>query len=296
MREKHIILIKKPLVSLLIMASLFFMSCSGNKVKDDKVFLSENGIALTAKAVHVYQDLNNALKNQQYDTEMIRILNDPAPSEYLTRLDGSELLIAEGSFNKQTAFSQLRKAYASYNLFLDRNFDYGSSDLKNSLATACAALDSFQVSDFFTERVKYLKQQIAGGRFKEDVVILELAKLYADVWTQDAQKWYLLLKDGMKYYREGVNKIPNNSFDLAKVKKLVDQPYSNDAVLVNLYKLQLIKDKDLWAENLMYEIQTVSESFEILIEMNGEFAKRKADQQRINELNNKLETLLITGN
>lgn len=292
MREKRIILMKKPVVAVLIIASLFFASCSGNGAKDDKVFLSENGMALTAKAISFYQDMNDALRNQQYDNEIIRILNDPAPSAYLMQLDESKSSIIEENINKQAAFNLLRKTYSAYNLFLDRNFDYGSSDLKSRLATACSALDSFEVSDFFTERVQYLKQLIAGGRFKEDVVLMELSKLYADLWNQDSQKWFMLLESDMNNYREGVNKIPNGSFDGSKVKKLVDQPYSDDAVLVNLYKLQLIKEKELWAEKLMDKIQTVTEGFEILTELNGELAKRKTDGQRINELNNKLETII----
>ena len=292
MRKQHYISIKIPVVVIMLITSFFLSSCSGNNAKDDKTFLSENGIALSAKAINTYKDLNNALRNQQYNNEMIRILNDPAPSSYLMNLNESKSEIIKDNINKQAAFGLLRKSFSAYNLFLDRNFDYKSSDLKNRLASSCSILDSFEVSDFFSERVQYLNQVIAGGRFKEDVVIMELAKLYTDLWNQDSQKWFMLLEDEMKNYREGVNKISNNSFDASKVKKLVTQPYSNEAVLINLYKLQLIKEKEQKANNLMDEIQIVTEGFEILTELNAELAKRKADKQRISELNNKLELIV----
>jgi len=153
-------------------------------------------------------------------------------------------------------------------------------------------LDSFEVSDFYTERVQILKQQISGGHFKEEVAILELSKLYADLWDKDSQKWFMLLENELKNYKEGINNVAHSSFDASKIKTLVDKPYNDEAVLVNLYKLQLVKEKELQVETLMDEIQKVSSGFEILTELNGEIAKKKTDQERINKLNDQLEAII----
>jgi len=42
----------------------------------------------------------------------------------------------------------------------------------------------------------------------------------------------------------------------------------------------------------MDEIQKVSSGFEILTELNGEIAKKKTDQERINKLNDQLEAII----
>ncbi|RLD69321.1 MAG: hypothetical protein DRI95_00295 [Bacteroidetes bacterium] len=292
MREKPGVFIKNQIVIVLIASLYLFSSCNENSSNIDKVLLSQNGLALANKSVNSYQLLNDALKSQQFDNEMIRILTDHSPSTYSMQLNNSKSEIIDQNIKKQAAFILLRKAYSSYNLFLDHNFDYRSSSLQNTLYAACAVLDSFEIPGFYTERVQILKQQISGGHFKEQIVILELSKLYADLWDQDAQKWFVFLENDLKNYKEGINKIANNLFDASKVKMMVDKPYKDEAILVNLYKLQLVKEKEIQVEALMDEIQKVSTSFVLLIELNGELAKKNPDQGRINAFNNQLEAIV----
>ncbi|MEN8121112.1 MAG: hypothetical protein ABFS35_12225 [Bacteroidota bacterium] len=292
MRNKPGVLIKNQILIILIASLYLFSSCKENDSNYDKLRLSENGLALANKAVNSYQMLNDALRGQQYDNEMIRVLTDHSPATYLMQLNNTQSEIIAVNIKKQAAYILFRKAYSSYNLFLDQNFDYGNSNLQNSLYAACAVLDSFEISDIYTERVQILRQQIYGGHFKEQVVFLELSKLYADLWDQDSQKWFMLLEKGLKNYKEGINKITNNSFDASKVKKLVDKPYKDEAVLVNLYKLQLVKEKELQVETITGEIQKVSTSFVILIELNGELSKRKPDLGRIKTLNDQLAAIV----
>ena len=292
MRKKPGVLIKNQIGIVLIAFLYLFSSCNETNSNNDKVRLSENGLALANKSIHTYQLLNEGLRNKQYDNEMIRILTDHSPTTYLMQLNNNKSEIIEVNIKKQAAFNLFRKAYSSYNLFLDRNFDYKSSNLQNTLYVACAVLDSFEISDFYTERVQILKQQISGGHFKEQVVILELSKLYADLWDQDSQKWFMFLENGLDNYKAGINKINNNSFDASKVKILVDKPYKDVAVLINLYKLQLVKEKELQVEALTNEIQKISASFVILTELSGELSKKKADQGRIKTLNDQLEAII----
>ncbi|RLD80382.1 MAG: hypothetical protein DRJ10_07525 [Bacteroidetes bacterium] len=58
-----------------------------------------------------------------------------------------------------------------------------------------------------------------------------------------------------------------------------------------LYK-RLVKEKELQANVLMDQIQKISTGFGLLLELNGELAKKKADQERINKLNNQLEAIV----
>ena len=292
MREKPGVFIKNQIVIVLIASLYLFSSCNENSSNIDKVLLSQNGLALANKSVNSYQLLNDALKSQQFDNEMIRILTDHSPSTYLMQLNNNKSEIIDQNNKKQSAFILFRKAYSSYNLFLDHNFDYRSSNLQNTLYAACAVLDSFEISGFYSERVQILKQQISGGHFKEQIVILELSKLYADLWDQDAQKWFVFLENDLENYKEGINKIANNLFDASKVKMMVDKPYKDEAILVNLYKLQLVKEKEIKVEALTDEIQKVSTSFVLLIELNGELSKKNPDQGRINAFNNQLEAIV----
>ncbi|OQX99409.1 MAG: hypothetical protein B6I20_09950 [Bacteroidetes bacterium 4572_117] len=274
---------------------VLFASCRGDNSKNDQTRLSENGIAVANKAINSYQLLNKSVRNQQYDNEIVQILTDHSPATYSMQTDMGKLQIIDDIIKKQAALTLFRKAYASYNLFLDRNFDFGSSNLKDRLYTACAALDSFEVSEFYTERVQNLKQQISQGHFKENMAVFELSKLYADLWDNDSQNWFMLLENELRNYKDGINKVPYTSFEVSKIKKLVDKPYNDEAILVNLYKLKLVKEKELTTGFLMEELQKVSDSFELLTELNGELLKKKPDQAKINNLNNKLEAITDVG-
>ena len=227
MREKPGAFMKNQIILVLIASLYLFSACNENSSNNDKVHLSQNGLALANISVNSYQLLNDAIKSQQSDNEMIRILTDHSPETYLMQLNNNKSEMIEQNIKKQAAFILFRKVFSSYNLFLDRNFDYSSSNLQNTLYAACAALDSFEVSGFYTERVQILKQQISGGHFKEQIVILELSKLYADLWDQDAQKWFVFLENNLENYKKGINKIANNLFDASKVKMMVDKPYKD---------------------------------------------------------------------
>ena len=74
--------------------------------------------------------------------------------------------------------------------------------------------------------------------------------------------------------------------------KLIDKPYSNAEVLVNLYKLQLVNEKEKKTELLSEKIKKVSYGFEYLTELIAELSKRRKDKEKIHFLNEKLNTLL----
>jgi len=189
--------------SLILLFALILgsFSCSKQAHKDETVFLSENGIALANKAVSAYDAINNALRTQEYDNEMIRILNDPSPATYMMKMDPANSSLIKDNIRKQAAFRLYKKAFSSYNLFLDKNFDYASSNLQSRLYAATTALDSFKVNDYFSERVQILKKQISGVRFNEKASVLELSLLYADLWNADLEKLYLLLEQDLENYK-----------------------------------------------------------------------------------------------
>jgi len=82
-------------------------------------------------------------------------------------------------------------------------------------------------------------------------------------------------------------------FNKSEVAKLVDKPYSNGNVLVNLYKLQLVKEKEQHTENLTGKLQRVSLAFEYLADISAELAKKRKDKEKIHRLNEELEVLLM---
>lgn len=282
--------IQIPLV-ILILISLSF-SCSKTAHKNETVFLSENGILLANNAINAYEALNTALRTQEYDNEMIRILNDPSPATYVMQMTPVNAEFIKNNIQRQSAFRLFKKAFTAYNLFLDKNFDYSSSNLQSRLYAAASALDTFKINDYFNERVQILKKQISGARFNEKASMMELTLLYGDLWNTDLEKLYLLLESDLENYKKGMNDINNGLFNKEKVAKLVDQPFNNGDVLINLYKLQLVKNKQEKMAVLTEKLQNVSKAFEYLSDLSAEMAKKRKNKEKIHRLNEELESML----
>ncbi|MCF6240911.1 MAG: hypothetical protein L3J74_06145 [Bacteroidales bacterium] len=291
MKTKTNNLIKiQTLIILMVLLSVSF-SCTQQKHKNETVFLSENGMLLANKAIEAFDVLNTSLRTQGYDNEMIRILNDPSPATYMMQINTVNSRLVKNNIKKQAAFRLFKKAFSSYNIFLDKNFDYSSSNLQNKIYAAASALDSFKVNDYFLERVQMLKKQVSGTRFNEKTAIMELSLLYADLWNTDLEKLYLLFETDLEAYKKGVNEINNTQFNQQKVASLVDKPYNNSDVLVNLYKLQLVKEKEQKTESLTDLLQNISTGFEYLGNISAEMAKKRQNKEKIHRLNEEFDAL-----
>ncbi len=285
------ILIKIQVLTVLFLLLSISFSCTKQRHKNETVFLSENGILLATKAIDAYDVLNTSLRTQSYDNEMIRILNDPSPSTYMMQMNTVNAGFIKNNIEKQAAFRLFKKAFSAYNLFLDKKFDYSSSNLQNKIFAAATALDSFKVNDYFQERVQMLKKQVSGTRFNEKPAIMELSLLYADLWNADLEKLYLLFEADLENYKKGINTINNTQFNKQKVSNLVDKPYNNSDVLVNLYKLQLVKETEQKTESITELLQNVSTGFEYLSDLSAEIAKKRQDTEKIHRLNEEFDAL-----
>ncbi len=293
MKTKTNILIKAQKLIIIFVLLLVSFSCTKQKHKNETIFLSENGLLLANRAIGAYDALNTALRTQSYDNEMIRILNDPSPATYMMKINTVNTVFIKNNIQKQAAFRLFKQAFSSYNLFLDKNFDYSASNLQNKMYAAASALDSFKINDYFAERVQMLKKQISGTRFNEKPAIMELSRLYTDLWNSDLEKLYLLFENDLESYKKGINEINNAQFNKQEVAKLVDKPYNNSDVLVNLYKLQLVKEKEKNTENLTGLLQNISTGFEYLNDISAELAKKRQDKEKIHQLNEEFESLFV---
>lgn len=291
-KRKNILVKAQTLIAILILLLSSF-SCSKQNRNNEIITLSENGILLANKTIEAYDVLNSALRTQNYDNEVIRILNDPSPETYRMKINTKNTEFIKKNIQKQSAFRLFKQAYSSYNIFLDKNFDYNASDVQNKMYAAAAVLDSFIVNDYFSERVQMLKKQISGIRFNEKQAIMELGMLYRDLWNNDLEKMYLLFENDLKNYKTGINKISNNQFNKQDVAKLIDKPYNNNDVLINLYKLKLVKEKEKNTEHLTKSLQNISKGFEYLNDISAELAKKRQNKEIIHKLNEELGSIVV---
>ena len=285
---KHLSKITIILISITVILS----SCSSNNKKENEIILTNTGIELCNSAISTSQMLNKAVNEQSYDSEYVKILTDNSPETYIMQ-DLSVINLKDNDNLKNlNAFKSLLKVYIAYNQHQDKNFSINKSNIKSKLNAACNSLDSINLSEINIDRLLRLKKQVHSNRFDIDYAVFELTDLYSDLWEDEAQKWYLFLENSYQEYKTGVKKIANSKFNINEIAKRLDEPYNNSAVQINLYKLQLIKDKENKKIKIEEEINKITNGFNIIIQIEAEFLKRRKDNIRLKDLNEKLDLLL----
>jgi hypothetical protein len=252
---------------------------------------SQNGIKLCKNAIKLISDLNSNDNNCAYNGEFINILNDPSPENYVMKLTKNNLPKMQ-TFYLSNAFISLEKVFTAYQLQLDAKISVSNSNLSEKMLTACKALDSIQMSNELRAKNNSLKSGIGIGKYRIEGSIFQLTDMYTEIWDEMTKKYLASQIEFQENYVNGIKGIPLSMFNVEIIKTKIDEPYSNSAVLANLYKLKLIKENQNKFALLESRINNVSESFRLLIQIQGELIKRNQNKAKVHEMNSALEVLL----
>jgi hypothetical protein len=270
---------------------VILVSCAGNTKSPGQNY-SESAIKLCKKAVKLNDELSNSQDMQDYYEEFIKILNDPSPETYIMKAIDEKQPSGLKYLYIGNAFKCLEKAFTAYNLQLDPKISASDANLSEKFLMACEALDSIGLDDALKTKNLSIKKNIGLGKYRLEGTLFQLTDIYAEAWNQIGQKELINQMGFQKDYENGIRNIPVSAFNSEKVKTIITEPYSSNAVLVNLYKLKLIKDNKEEISKLEARINNISESLNLLLQIQGELFKRKQDKLKLQEYNNSLEVLL----
>ncbi|MBN1251973.1 MAG: hypothetical protein JXR51_06695 [Bacteroidales bacterium] len=283
-------IIKKTSV-ILVLSIILLSSCSSTNKNESKIKLTNNGIELCNHVINTFNSLTKAVNDQNYNSEYINILTDNSPETYIMEYKYDEFNELE-NIKKSNAFLSLRKVYLAYNLDLDNNFSTNKSNLQSKINNSCNSLDSINLSENNSDRLIRLKKQINSGKYDAGYAVFELTDIYSDLWESESTKWFLFLENNFQEYKSGIKKISNSNFNSFEVAKLLNEPFKNEAVQINLYKLKLIKEKETQKIKIEEEINRISKGFNVIIQIEAEFLKRKQDDLRIKQLNEDFDLIV----
>lgn len=284
----------RVLTAVLVLATLILSSCVRGKKSDISSDLAQHGVAISQLSQKVLNELQTVIKNNDYQEEYIKIVNDLSPETYIMTYEPDYKEKLQNVY-KLRAFNNLESVYAAYKLQFDSNVSESASGLRAKIYASCVALDSINVNENIKAQSDILKKRIKNTKYKVADGIYELSNIYASFWNEESLLWFKKLIICLEESVKGIKRIPVKAFDTQKLKKMVEDPYDNEYVLANLYKLQMIKNDRNKFANLEKQIQKVGESFDLLIQMQTELMKRRKDPLKIKELNNKLDMLVNTS-
>jgi hypothetical protein len=273
-----------------IVLAILFASCNGKKNENQSVEYSNNGINLSKSLIVVYQKIDSIFISQNYDQELLRILNDDSPETYNLKLSKNK----NSSINQYNlnAFRSLEKIFVAYSFQVD-NKSKNTSELGEKIYLACKALDSMQMREELKAKNEKIKYYVNNKNFQSDAIMFEITNLFAQFWAEESQKWILSVNNNYDSIKKDIESIPLSSINTDKIHNVVDEPYSNTAVLANLYKLSLIKKNQQISKDIENKVNTINDAFNAIHQLQGEFLKRNKNKVKIQELNASLELILM---
>jgi glutathione peroxidase-family protein len=286
--------LKLKVVSLFLIWSgilALLSSCSGTAKNPENDF-SGNGIKLCQKTLNAISEIKQIQNNKPYDEEFIKILNHPSPEFYAMKPGDSGQIQGISYLKIEKAFKSLEKAYAAYQLQLDSKISASSSNLSEKLYLSCNALDSIELNKILRDKIERIKKNVGTGKYRIEGSLFQITDIYSEVWNEAVQEFLKSQIDFQQEFENGIRTIPVEAFNEEKIKTMIDEPYSNNAALVNLYKLKMIKDNQQKMTELENELNNLSEAFNLMIQVQGELMKRKQNKQKIQEMNTSIEVLL----
>ncbi len=278
---------------ILVLAISLVLLSSCVKIKNSKISdsIAEHGVMLADKA-QKYLELSRELSvNQEVKREYLKIVNDLSPEKYemTYEIDFDEDL---QNIYKIKALNSLKEVFAAYRLQLDIKISEKKSGVRSKIFASCLALDSINLSEDIKTKSSKLRKNAYNKKYKLKQAIYTLTDIYASFWKEES---LLLFKQMQQLHAEsnaGIKAIPIKAFDTKKLRDLVKDPYDNDYVLANLYKLQMLEENNHKFIELEDKMQKISSGFELLTELEAEVLKRKKQPLRQQELKNELDVLL----
>ncbi len=275
----------------LIISVIILSSCAPNKKSNVSSDIAQHGFVIAQLSEHCLSDIKTLYNNQNYQQEYLKIVSNLSPEKYEITYDVDEEAELQTVY-KLKAFNSLKSVFAAYKLQFDAKISEKASGVRSKIYAACLALDSVNTNENIKNKSNKLRKNVGNAKYKLKQAIYSLTDIYADLWKEESLLIFKNIAILKKESNKGIKEIPIKAFDTEKLKKVVKEPYENDYVLANLYKLQMLEANNAKFTKLEDKMQKITAAFELLIELEAEALKRKQEPLRKKELDNKLDLLL----
>jgi len=135
---------------------------------------------------------------------------------------------------------------------------------------------------------------IQSSRYDQNLLMIRLIESLVKVWTKDVDAWNSQLNMSFLDYQVALSLIPDESFSEEKLVKYVNQPFSGKHNLVEVYKVNLIKERRNQLNELVQKQDNVTASLQYLSQALTEFVKSNCDKTVVVNYLNRIEMLLTT--
>jgi len=274
-----------PVIILLISTTLF-MSCAENKKIDADV--AKTGIDISSKMIASYQLIEQYFHDEKNQSDLVKILL--SNSENLPEFKGKDYSLLIDS--RIEIVRLYKKVLDDVNLLSDKRFSVKDVNLSYSTETLCDSLFLFLTDNAGKNALLDAKNSVAGKKIEKFLVLKKLTFLMNEFYLKDTKIWKSHMNHSFNELDSNINNIPITMFDIEKIAKIVNEPYSDKTALVNMYKMKLRQKSYDLKNNTIQQINSIEEILSNYELLNAELAKKKPSDKYVESQLAKISSML----
>lgn len=286
----------KTILKLLLI--LLLTSCASTKIIELGGKTANKGTEVSQKAIDVYNMISAQADIDKSQQDRLKIMTHPNPAE-MERLPDTKVQTFKDQIKlRVTAYQSLLKTYKAFNLLTDSKYGDKTQEATASLQKSYNAIEKLpdipsSVSSKLPEVAKMITRGIQSKKIKEhNEVLAALTELYIQLWEEDSKIWYDYLDRVYIDYATGLNTVPNNRFDSKRIAQNSNEPFSNETILILLYRLKYRDDIIKKNEELKQQLINFGKALRELNKIHVEISKTKTDIADVTGMINSIEDLL----
>lgn len=239
-------------LSFLILIVVWFSACEMPPKPEE---INEKRIAVLEKMEGTFDKLMAQNYLQKSKTDIINTLLQYYPD--LANTPGD----LKGTFHRRlnkrkNAFDKLKVFYNQYNLLVRAE----KNTAINAAVNAYNSVASLKgISEDVKQKLPKLASEIQKSKYSKEVknkeeIMFEMTSTYATLWKSEKELWKIYIDQIFEHHTSVMANLPDEAFNQEKLQKILNQPFENKELLIELYKKQcenkILEDKKIFLETL----------------------------------------------
>lgn len=275
----------------------FFASCTSTKVIDLGRKASLKGTEVAQKGLDLYAVLAQQADLDKSFRDEVKILTNPNPSTMAlpdTRVTDFSKQLAP----RIKAYQGLLHTYKAFSLLTSAGHGDKTQQATAALQESYNAIGQLpdlpeKVSSKLPEVSKSIMHAVQAKKIKaHNEVLSALSSLYLALWEADQPAWNDYIERVYGDYAKDLNAVDTKRYDLKKIQDELKGPYSDDSVLLLMYRLRK-RDEIMKQKNaLKKQLNDFGKALNELNQAHVEMARSKTDVADVTNLLRSIETHL----
>ena len=214
--------------------ALLATSCQQYHDENRQEELAEIGMSTTKSLKDVYKSLKDNEYFYEVSNKELDILTS-ADSTISENANPQKLVNYKITFDLTES---MYKVYFAYKALTQPRADADESGIRKAIRDFCSKIKAFELTEKAKSKIIAILNGTNNPAFKQKEIINMVSILFTEAVNGNIEENIKITENNYTAFANKLEKIPENSFELERLKKLTDEPYKDKKILVKLFKLK----------------------------------------------------------